>query len=112
MQLDDLVVVSPDVGRVKLNNKFADKLGADLALMTKERPAQQVAEIGYVIGDVKGKTALIIDDIIDTGRHAGRRRADGARRRRHVRLRRGDPRPVLRQRPRGSCARARSSRSS
>ena len=38
MQLDDLVVVSPDVGRVKLNNKFADKLGADLALMTKERP--------------------------------------------------------------------------
>jgi ribose-phosphate pyrophosphokinase len=67
MQLDDLVVVAPDVGRVKLNNKFADKLGADLALMTKERPAQQVAEIGYVIGDVKGKTALIIDDIIDTG---------------------------------------------
>ena len=52
---------------MKLNNKFADKLGADLALMTKERPAQQVAEIGYVIGDVKGKTALIIDDIIDTG---------------------------------------------
>jgi ribose-phosphate pyrophosphokinase len=67
LQLDDLVVVSPDVGRVKLNNKFADMLGADLAVMTKERPAQQVAEIGYVIGDVKGKTALIIDDIIDTG---------------------------------------------
>ena len=67
LQLDDLVVVAPDVGRVKLNKKFADKLGADLALMTKERPAQQVAEIGYVVGDVKGKTALIIDDIIDTG---------------------------------------------
>jgi ribose-phosphate pyrophosphokinase len=67
MQLDDLVVVAPDVGRVKLNNKFADKLGADLALMTKERPAQQVAEIGYVIGDVKNKTAVIVDDIIDTG---------------------------------------------
>ena len=66
LQLDDLVVVSPDVGRVKLNHKFADKVGADLALMTKERPAQQVAEIGYVIGDVKGKTALIVDDIIDT----------------------------------------------
>jgi ribose-phosphate pyrophosphokinase len=67
LQLDDLVVVAPDVGRVKLNNKFADKLGADLALMTKERPAQQVAEIGYLIGDVRGKTALIIDDIIDSG---------------------------------------------
>jgi len=66
LQLDDLVVVSPDVGRVKLNHKFAEQIGADLALMTKERPAQQVAEIGYVIGDVKGKTAVIVDDIIDT----------------------------------------------
>jgi ribose-phosphate pyrophosphokinase len=66
MQIDDLVVVSPDVGRVKLNSKFADKIGADLAIMTKQRPAQQVAEIGYVIGEVEGKTALIVDDIIDT----------------------------------------------
>jgi ribose-phosphate pyrophosphokinase len=66
MGLDDLVVVSPDVGRVKLNHKFADKIGVDLALMTKQRPAQQVAETGYVIGEVEGKTALIVDDIIDT----------------------------------------------
>jgi ribose-phosphate pyrophosphokinase len=66
LELDDLVVVAPDVGRVKLNHKFADMLGADLALMTKERPAQQVAEVGYVIGDVRGKTAVILDDIIDT----------------------------------------------
>jgi ribose-phosphate pyrophosphokinase len=64
--LRDLVVVAPDAGRVKLNKKFASKLGADLAILDKERPAQQVAEIGYVIGDVKGKTALIVDDIIDT----------------------------------------------
>jgi ribose-phosphate pyrophosphokinase len=66
LELDDLVVVAPDVGRVKLNHKFAETIGADLALMTKERPAQQVAEVGYVIGDVRGKTALIVDDIIDT----------------------------------------------
>jgi ribose-phosphate pyrophosphokinase len=66
LKLPDLVVVAPDVGRAKLNHKFAEVIGADLALMTKERPAQQVAEIGYVIGDVKGKTALIVDDIIDT----------------------------------------------
>jgi ribose-phosphate pyrophosphokinase len=65
-QLHDLVVVAPDVGRAKLNQKFAEKIGADLALLTKERPAQQVAEIGYVIGDVRGKTAVIVDDIIDT----------------------------------------------
>ena len=64
--LSDLVVVAPDAGRVKLNKKFASKLGAELAILDKERPAQQVAEIGYVIGDVKDKTAIIVDDMIDT----------------------------------------------
>ncbi len=64
--LEDLVVVAPDAGRVKLNKKFASKIGADLAILNKERPAQQVAEIGYVIGDVAGKTAVIVDDLIDT----------------------------------------------
>jgi ribose-phosphate pyrophosphokinase len=65
-QLEDLVVVSPDAGRVKLAKKFAEKVGAELAILNKERPAQQVAEIAYVIGDVKDKTAVIVDDIIDT----------------------------------------------
>ena len=51
---------------MKLNKKFAAKIGAELAILDKERPAQQVAEIGYVIGDVKGKTAVIVDDMIDT----------------------------------------------
>jgi ribose-phosphate pyrophosphokinase len=64
--LPDLVVVAPDAGRVKLNKKFASKVGAELAILDKERPAQQVAEIGYVIGNVTGKTALIVDDLIDT----------------------------------------------
>lgn len=64
--LTDLVVVAPDVGRVKLNKKFASNLRAELAILDKERPAQQVAEIGYVIGDVRGKTAVILDDMIDT----------------------------------------------
>jgi ribose-phosphate pyrophosphokinase len=64
--LEDLVVVAPDAGRVKLNKLFASKIGADLAILNKERPAQQVAAINYVIGDVKGKTALLVDDIIDT----------------------------------------------
>jgi ribose-phosphate pyrophosphokinase len=64
--LTDLVIVAPDAGRVKLNKKFASKVGAELAILDKERPAQQVAEIGYVIGDVRGKTAIIVDDMIDT----------------------------------------------
>jgi ribose-phosphate pyrophosphokinase len=71
---DDLVVVAPDAGRVKLNKRFADRMRADLAILDKERPAQQVAEIGYVIGDVRRKTALIVDDLIDT---AGTLRAAG-----------------------------------
>jgi len=66
LHLEDVVVVAPDVGRAKLAQKFAEKIGADLAVLTKERPAQQVAEIGYVIGEVAGKTTVIIDDIIDT----------------------------------------------
>ncbi len=66
LALEDLVVVAPDAGRVKLNKRFASKIGADLAILNKERPAQQVAEIGYVIGEVDGKTAVIVDDIIDT----------------------------------------------
>jgi ribose-phosphate pyrophosphokinase len=64
--LEDLVVVAPDAGRVKLNKRFASRIGADLAILNKERPAQQVAEVGYVIGDVAGKTAVLVDDIIDT----------------------------------------------
>ncbi|MGH2859263.1 MAG: ribose-phosphate diphosphokinase [Solirubrobacteraceae bacterium] len=64
--LEDLVVVAPDAGRVKLNKRFANKIGADLAILNKERPAQQVAEIGYVIGDVAGQTALLVDDMIGT----------------------------------------------
>jgi ribose-phosphate pyrophosphokinase len=66
LALEDLVVVAPDAGRVKLNKQFAAKMGADLAILNKERPAQQVAEIGYVIGDVRDKTALLVDDIIGT----------------------------------------------
>jgi ribose-phosphate pyrophosphokinase len=65
----DLCIIAPDAGRVKLTRKFAQKVGAPYALLEKERPAQQVAEIGYVIGadKVKGRRAVIVDDIIDTG---------------------------------------------
>ena len=64
---DELVMIAPDAGRVKLVRSFARRVGAPYALMEKERPAQGVAEIGTVIGDVKGKVAVIVDDIIGTG---------------------------------------------
>ncbi len=70
----ELVVVAPDAGRVKLNKKFANLLNANLAILDKERPQQQVAAIKYVIGDVEDKTAIIVDDMIDT---AGTLRAAG-----------------------------------
>ena len=63
---EELVIVSPDAGRVKVARNFARKVGVHWAVMEKERPAQQVAEIGYVVGDVKGKTAVLVDDMIDT----------------------------------------------
>src|SRR5436190_6416858 len=63
----DLVIVAPDAGRVKLTRNFARKIGAPYALMEKERPAHGVAEIGRVIGDVKNKVAVIVDDMVDTG---------------------------------------------
>src|SRR5262249_32824447 len=63
---EELVIVSPDAGRVKVARNFARKIGCHWAVMEKERPAQQVAAIGYVVGDVKGKTAVLVDDMIDT----------------------------------------------
>ncbi len=63
---EELVIVSPDAGRVKVARNFARKVGCHWAVMEKERPMHQVAEIGYVVGDVKGKTAVLVDDMIDT----------------------------------------------
>ena len=63
---DRLVVVSPDAGRVKLAKKFAEMLGADLAFINKERPAHGESRVMTLIGDVKGKVAIISDDMIDS----------------------------------------------
>ena len=67
LEFEDLTIVSPDVGRAKACKKFADMLGAELAIMHKGRPAHNVAEITHVIGDVDGRTCIVFDDMIDTG---------------------------------------------
>lgn len=65
----NLVIVSPDIGGVKRANKLADLLGLPLAIIDKIRKKHnEVAELAHVVGEVKGKTAVILDDIIDTGR--------------------------------------------
>lgn len=63
---DDVVVVSPDLGSVTRARKFADKLHAPIAIIDKRRPRANVCEIMNIIGDVKGKTAILVDDMIDT----------------------------------------------
>jgi ribose-phosphate pyrophosphokinase len=62
-----LVAVSPDLGRVRLARRLSAMLGADFALVTKTRPAHDVAAAAEVVGDVRGKTVLLGDDMIVTG---------------------------------------------
>ncbi|MEA4874429.1 ribose-phosphate diphosphokinase [Anaerorhabdus sp.] len=64
--LEDIVVVSPDHGGTTRARKLADAIGAPLAIVDKRRPKPNVAEAMNVIGEVEGKTVIVIDDIVDT----------------------------------------------
>ncbi len=64
--LKNIVVVSPDHGGVTRARKLAERLGAPLAIIDKRRPEPNVSEVMNIIGNIEGKTAIIIDDIIDT----------------------------------------------
>lgn len=65
--LKDVVVVGPDIGSARMVRAFAKRLESPFALIDKRRPAPNVSEVLNVIGEVQGKNALIIDDMIDTG---------------------------------------------
>lgn len=65
-QIENPVVVSPDMGGVSRARQFAERLGAPLAIIDKRRPAVNVAQVMNIIGDIQGKTAILIDDMIDT----------------------------------------------
>ncbi|MBC7217259.1 MAG: ribose-phosphate pyrophosphokinase [Candidatus Caldatribacterium sp.] len=64
--LENVVVVSPDVGGTARARNFASRLGVDLAVIDKHRPSYSEVMVMNVIGDVKGRTAIIVDDLIDT----------------------------------------------
>ncbi|MCF6411922.1 ribose-phosphate diphosphokinase [Pseudalkalibacillus salsuginis] len=64
--LDDIVVVSPDHGGVTRARKLADRLKAPIAIIDKRRPRPNVSEVMNIVGNIDGKTAILIDDIIDT----------------------------------------------
>jgi len=66
VELENAVVVSPDLGSVTRARNFATKLDLPLAIVDKRRPKANVAEIMNIIGDVKDKTAIMVDDMIDT----------------------------------------------
>ena len=63
---NNLVVVSPDVGGIKMARSYAKRLHADLVVIDKRRPKQNLAEVVHIIGNVEGKDVLLVDDLIDT----------------------------------------------
>jgi ribose-phosphate pyrophosphokinase len=62
-----LVVVSPDVGGIKLARAYAKRLGAELAIVDKRRKSPEATDVMNILGEVKGKTCLLVDDLIATG---------------------------------------------
>jgi ribose-phosphate pyrophosphokinase len=64
--LDNLAIVSPDAGGVERARAFAKRLGASLAIIDKRRTNPNEAQIMHIIGDIKGKSALLLDDMVDT----------------------------------------------
>ncbi|HEY8142470.1 MAG TPA: ribose-phosphate pyrophosphokinase [Kofleriaceae bacterium] len=66
MGLADVVVVSPDAGGVERARAYSKRMNATMAIIDKRRSAPNVSEVMHVVGDVKGKNAIIVDDIIDT----------------------------------------------
>ena len=65
--LENLVVVSPDVGGLVRARGIAEKIGADLAIVDKRRPRAGISEVMNIIGEVEGKNCIIVDDMIDSG---------------------------------------------
>ena len=66
MAMTDVVVVSPDAGGVERARAYSKRMNATMAIIDKRRSAPNVSEVMHVVGDVKGKSAIIVDDIIDT----------------------------------------------
>ncbi len=63
----DLVMVAPDIGAAKRTHKMADLLGTEIAIVDKIRTDHNVSEVSHLVGNVKGKTAVVVDDIVDGG---------------------------------------------
>jgi len=67
LNLKDVAAVSPDVGSIKMARAYAKRLSANLAIIDKRRISPEKAEVMHILGEVKGKNAIIVDDLIATG---------------------------------------------
>ncbi len=67
LKLKDLVIISPDVGGIKMARAYAKRLSAELAIIDKRRDSPEKTEVMYILGKVEGKNAIIVDDLIATG---------------------------------------------
>ena len=65
--IKDLAIVAPDIGAMKMARAYSDYLGAPLAVVDKRRPTQNVSEVLNIIGEVKDRNILMVDDMVDTG---------------------------------------------
>lgn len=66
VEKEDFIVVSPDLGGVTRTRQFANELNLPIAIIEKRRPKANVSEVMNIIGDIKGKNAILVDDIVDT----------------------------------------------
>jgi ribose-phosphate pyrophosphokinase len=67
LDLQELVIVSPDVGGIKMARAYAKRFGADLAIIDKRRDSPEQTEVMHILGTVEGRNAIIVDDLIATG---------------------------------------------
>lgn len=67
LDVEDMTIVAPDIGSVRMARAFAKRLRAPFALVDKRRPMPNVSEVVNIIGDVEGRNVILIDDLVDTG---------------------------------------------
>ncbi|MBU1122931.1 MAG: ribose-phosphate pyrophosphokinase [Candidatus Omnitrophota bacterium] len=67
MKIEDLVIVSPDVGGIKMARAYAKRFGAGLAIVDKRRDSPEAIEVMHILGEVEGKNVIMVDDIVATG---------------------------------------------
>jgi ribose-phosphate pyrophosphokinase len=67
MKINDLVIVSPDVGGIKMARAYAKRMSAGLAILDKRRDSPEKTEVMHILGEVEGKNVIMVDDLIATG---------------------------------------------